>query len=106
MSPTLAGGFFITSATWEDIVYYYEHGVILLYKKKLLDLFLILKDIISSIVFWKRWEHQTILPASWEICMQVRKQQFELDMEQQTGSKSGKEYVKDVYCHPAYLTYM
>ena len=41
-----------------------------------------------------------------EICMQVRKQQLELDMEQQTGSKSGKEYVKAVYCHPAYLTYM
>ena len=38
--------------------------------------------------------------------MQVKKQQLELDMEQQTGSKSGKEYVKDVYCHPAYLTYM
>ena len=38
--------------------------------------------------------------------MQVRKQQFELDMEQQTGSKSGKEYVKAAYCHPAYLTYM
>ena len=38
--------------------------------------------------------------------MQVRKQQLELDMEQQTGSKSGNEYVKDVYCHPAYLTYM
>ena len=38
--------------------------------------------------------------------MQVRKQQLELDMEQQTGSKSGKEYVKVVYCHPAYLTYM
>ena len=37
--------------------------------------------------------------------MQVRKQQLELDMEQQTGSKSGKEYVKVVYCHPAYLTY-
>ena len=37
--------------------------------------------------FWKRWEYQTILPASWEICMQVRKQQLELDMEQQTGSK-------------------
>ena len=37
--------------------------------------------------------------------MQVRKQQLELDMEQQTGSKSGKEYVKAVYCHPAYLTY-
>ena len=38
--------------------------------------------------------------------MQVRKQQLEPDMEQQTGSKSGKEYVKDVYCHPVYLTYM
>ena len=37
--------------------------------------------------FWKRWEHQTIWPASWEICMQVRKQQLEVDMEQQTGSK-------------------
>ena len=39
-------------------------------------------------------------------CMQVRKQQLELDMEQQTGSKWEKEYVKAVYCHPAYLTYM
>ena len=38
--------------------------------------------------------------------MQVKEQQLELDMEQQTGSKLGKEYVKDVYCHPAYLTYM
>ena len=38
--------------------------------------------------------------------MQIRKQQLELDMEQQTGSKLGKEYVKAVYCHPAYLTYM
>ena len=38
--------------------------------------------------------------------MQVKKQQLELDMEQQTCSKSGKEYVKAVYCHPAYLTYM
>ena len=37
--------------------------------------------------FWKRWEFQTTWPASWEICMQVRKQQLELDMEQQTGSK-------------------
>ena len=44
--------------------------------------------------------------ASWEICMQVRKQQLELDMEQQTGSKQGKEYVKAVYYHTAYLTYM
>ena len=38
--------------------------------------------------------------------MQVRKQQLEVDMEQQTGSKLGKEYVKAVYCHPAYSTYM
>ena len=38
--------------------------------------------------------------------MQVKKQQLELGLEQQTGSKSGKEYVKAVYCHPAYLTYM
>ena len=45
--------------------------------------------------------------TSWEICMQVKKQQLELDMEQQqTGSKEGKEYVKAVYCHPVYLTYM
>ena len=37
--------------------------------------------------FWKRWEYQTTWPASWELCMQARKQQLELDMEQQTGSK-------------------
>ena len=49
----------------------------------------------------KEMGNQTTLPASWEICMQVKKQQLELDMEQQTGSKSGKEYVKAVYCHPA-----
>ena len=45
-------------------------------------------------------------PASWEICMQIKKQQLELDMEQQTGIKSGKEYMKAVYYHPAYLIYM
>ena len=56
--------------------------------------------------FWKRWKYQTTWPASWEICMQVKKQQLELDVEQQTGSKSGKEYIKDAYYHPAYLTYM
>ena len=49
----------------------------------------------------QRWEYQTILPAFWEICMQVKKQQLELNMEQQTGSKLGKEYIKAVYCHPA-----
>ena len=56
--------------------------------------------------FLKRWEYQATLPASWEICMEVKKQQLELDTEQQTGSKLGKEYVKAVYCHPAYLTYL
>ena len=43
--------------------------------------------------------YQTTLTASWEICMQVKKQQLEPDMEQQTGFKLGKEYVKAVYCH-------
>ena len=46
------------------------------------------------------------LPASWEICMQIKKQQLELHMEQHPGSKSGKKYIKVIYCHPAYLTYM
>ena len=55
---------------------------------------------------FKRWEYQTTFPASWEICMQVRKQQLELNIEQQTGSKLGKEYIKAVYCHLAYLTFM
>ena len=54
--------------------------------------------------FFKWWEYQTTWPASWEIYIQVKKQQ--LDMEQQTGSKYGKEYVKAVYCYPAYLTHM
>ena len=56
--------------------------------------------------FWKRWKYQTTWPASWEIYMQVRKQQLELDMEQQTASTQEKDYVKAVYCHPAYLTSM
>ena len=46
--------------------------------------------------FLKRWEYQTTLPASCETCMQVKKQQLELDMEQQTGSKLRKEYIKTV----------
>ena len=44
-------------------------------------------DTINYGKFWKRWEYQSTWSASWEICMQVRKQQLELDMEQQTGSK-------------------
>ena len=56
--------------------------------------------------FFKRWEYQTTWSTSWEICMQFQKQQLELYMEEQTGSKLGKEYVKAVYCHPAYVTYV
>ena len=66
-------------------------------------------DCVDHKRLWKilnRWEYQTTWPVSWEICMQVKKQQLEPDMEQQTSSKSGKEYVKAVYCHSAYLTYM
>ena len=44
--------------------------------------------------------------TSWEICMRVKKQHLELDMEQQNDSKLGKEYSKVVYRHPVYLTYM
>ena len=54
--------------------------------------------------FFKKWEYRTTLPTSWETCMQFRKQQLEPDMEQWAGSKLGKENVKAVYCHPAYLT--
>ena len=50
-------------------------------------------------------QYQTTWPTSWEICMQVKKQQLELDMEEKSGSKSGKEYIKVAYCHPAYLLY-
>ena len=56
--------------------------------------------------FFKWWEYETTWPASWEICMQVKKQWLEPNIEQQTGSKSGKDYVKAVYCHPTYLNYM
>ena len=44
--------------------------------------------------FFKRWEYQTTLPASWEICMQVKKQELETDVEQWAGSKLGKEYTR------------
>ena len=63
-------------------------------------------DSVAHNKLWEilRMEYQTTLPASWENCMQVKKQQLEPDMEQWTGSKLGKEYIKAVYCHPAYLT--
>jgi len=47
--------------------------------------------------FFKKGEYQTTWPVPWEICMQVKKQQLELDMEQQTGSKLREEYVKTIY---------
>ena len=56
--------------------------------------------------FLKRWEYQTTLPVSWESYKQAKRQQLEKDMEQQTDSKSGKECIKAVYRHPAYLTSM
>ena len=56
--------------------------------------------------FLERWDYQTTLLVSWETWMQDKKQQLEPDTEQWTGSKLGKEYVKAVYCHPAYLTSM
>ena len=66
-------------------------------------------DCVDHNELWKILQEMGIpntLPASWEICMQVKKQQLELDMEQQTDSKLGNEYVKAVYCHPAYLISM
>ena len=56
--------------------------------------------------FLKRREYQPTLPASWDIYMQIKKQQLEPDMEQGTCSKLGKEYIKVVYWYPAYLTYI
>ena len=54
----------------------------------------------------KEMGYQTTLPASWEIYMKFRKQQLEMDIDQWTGSKLEKEYVKAVYCHFAYLMYL
>ena len=66
-------------------------------------------DCVDHNKFWKILKDMGIpdhVTCLLRICMQVRKQQLELDMEKQTGSKSGKESVKAVYCHPAYLTHM
>ena len=57
-------------------------------------------------IFLMRWKYQATLPAFWETCTQDKKQQLEPDMEKWTGSKLGKEYIKAVYCHSAYLTSM
>ena len=66
-------------------------------------------DCVDHNKLWKilqEVEYQTTWPASWEICMLVKKHQLELDMEQQTGPKLGKEYIKAVCCHSVYLTFM
>ena len=65
-------------------------------------------DCVDHNKWWKilRREYQTTLAVSWETCMQVKKPQLELYMEQVTGSKLEKEYDKAVYCYPVYLTYM
>ena len=65
-------------------------------------------DYVDHSIPWnilKELDYQATLPAPWEICMHIRKQPLELDMEQRTGSKYGKEYVKVVFYH-TYLTYM
>ena len=64
-------------------------------------------DCVDHNKLWKILKEMGISDhLTWEICIQVKKQQLELGMKQQTGSKLGKEYVKAVYCYPAYLTYM
>ena len=66
-------------------------------------------DCVDHNKVWKILKEMGIpdhLPASSEICIQVKNQQLELDMKQQTGSRLGKEYIKAAYCHLAYLTYM
>ena len=60
-------------------------------------------DCVGHNKLWKiltEMGYQTTWPASWETCMQLKKEQLEMDMEQQSGSKLGKEYVKAVCCHP------
>ena len=96
---------------WRHYVLWLKSILKAIVKSKQLILLTMLKPLTVWITtncgkFLKRWEYQTTWPASWENCMQVKKDQLEPDMEQQTGSKSGKECIKSVYCHPAYLPYM
>ena len=66
-------------------------------------------DCVDHNKLWKILQEMGIpdhLTSSWEICIQVKKQQLELDMKQWTGFKLGKEYINAVYCYPIYLTYM
>ena len=63
-------------------------------------------DCVDHNKLWTILQEMGISPASWEICMQVKKQQLKPYMEQWAGSKLRKDYVRAVYRHPAYLTYM
>ena len=75
----------------------------------LLELGSFIKSIVDDNKMWKIFKDMGIpdhLSCLLKICIQVRKQQLKLNMEKQIGSKSEKEYVKAVYCHLAYLTYM
>ena len=64
-------------------------------------------DCVDHRKLWKNFQEMGITDhLSCKTCMQFKKQQLELDMEQQTGSEQGNEYVKAVYCHPAYLMSM
>ena len=73
----------------------------------LAKLFTIVSANLNQILFLNLLTREICMQISnWEICVQVKKRQLELDMEPQTGSKLGKEYIKAVYCHPAYLNYM
>ena len=83
----------------------------ILKKKSTSALFTTLKPLTMWITtnygkYLNKWEYQTTCPASWETCIQAKKQQLELDMEKQIGLKWGKEYIKVVYYNPAHLTYM
>ena len=111
--PDVQGGFRINKGTRDWIVNIHciiEKARKLKKKKKSTSASLsMLKPLLVWITinfgkFLKRWETQTTLLDSWEICVQVKKQQLEPDMEQQTGSKLGKEYIKAAHGCPAYLT--
>ena len=135
-SPALTGGFFTTNATWEAPVNSMGFTKFKLDLEKAkepetklptsigsskkqessretptsalltMPMPLTVWITINCRKFWKTLEYQTTWHASWEICMEVRKKQLELDMEQHTGSKLRKEHVKAVCCHLAPLTYV
>ena len=96
---------------WRHYVLWLKSILKAIVKSKQLILLTMLKPLTVWITtncgkFLKRWEYQTTWPASWEICTQIKEQQLELNMEHWTGSKLGQQYIKAVYCHPAYLPYM